>query len=223
MRGVFWRPWTNFKQEAVSQINPTRYPWKQKRASSKIRSQCEPREAPSTERLKISGWEETCIHVGKLVGRGSTKTCKAEGSVWFRNVVDGFQLWTSMKSQVQNCGERLSWGAASGTLSTGGTPNSSAVLSTPCEGCCSSYLTRGKVWAIFTSFASPGSKTKAELPEQETLSSSCGWKLGHARILCPNAPVKPRQSWEPCPAFPDNKTMFLPLNACNGYHVDNKT
>lgn len=24
-------------------------------------------------------------------------------------------------------------------------------------------------------------------------------------------------------SFPDNKTMFFPLNTCNGYHVDNKT
>jgi len=81
--------------------------------------------------------------------------------------------------------------------STGGAPNSSAVLTR--EG---RYLTRGKVWAVFTSLASPASKAEGELPEEETLSSSCGWKLGHVTTLHPNAPVKPWQGWELGPAYP---------------------
>lgn len=81
------------------------------------------------------------------VGRGSTEACKAKGSAWFRSGGDGSQLPTSMQTQAQRCRGRLSGGAALPTL---------------CEEC---YLTRGKVWAGFTSFASAGSKAEAELPE----------------------------------------------------------
>lgn len=102
---------------------------------------------------------------------------------------------------------------------TGGAPDSPAVLSTPCERFYFGYLTRGKVWAAFTGFTSPGSEAKAELPEQETLSSACGWKLGHAPVPRTG---KATTELRTVSSFPNNK-MFLPLNMCNGYHVDNKT
>lgn len=45
--------------------------------------------------------EKSWFHVGKVIGRGSSKACKAKGSPWFWRVVDGFQLPTSMKTHFQ--------------------------------------------------------------------------------------------------------------------------
>lgn len=78
-------------------------------------------------------------------------------------------------------------------------------------------LARGNVWAVLPAFHQPGSKAEAKLPEQETLSCSCRWKLGHAQIWCPNSATPELSTGA---EFPDNRSAFLPL--CRGYHAGNE-
>lgn len=190
MRGVFWRPQSNFKQEAGSQINSTRYPWKQRRASRKISKLSS---ATFTEKLKISGGKESWFHVGKVIGRGSSKVCKAKGSLWFWRwfPVPNFNENT-FSAEEQVWGQFCHWGSS--------------------QWLCIFIQPLWRVLLLFKPWEGLG------FTEQETLSSSCGWKLGHALILCLHTMAELRT----LPSFLGSKTKFFPLNPCKGDHLDKK-